>query len=109
MQNTRLNSLLSGLSKQAEQFFANPWRRISLLLISLLFGIFMAGVISSIAGQRGNLDIVVAAIMLIFTEVTSWFAYRGNNNSNSGLLEILNLFKVGLTYGFYLQAFILGS
>ncbi|QDZ38773.1 DUF565 domain-containing protein [Euhalothece natronophila Z-M001] len=108
MQNTRLNLLLASFSNQAQQFFANPWRRISLLLISLLFGFFMALAISSIAGQRGDLDVVVAAIMLIFTEVVSRVAYR-NNRNNSGLIDFLNLFKVGLTYGFYLQAFILGS
>lgn len=109
MQNTRLNLLLASFSNQTRQFFANPWRRISLLLISLLLGTFMAVAISSIAGQRGKLDIVVAAIILIFTEVTSWFAYRGNRNNNSGVIEFLNVFKVGLAYGFYLQALILGS
>lgn len=111
MQNTRLNSLLSGLSKQAEQFFANPWRRISLLLISLLFGVFMAFTISSAAGQRGNLDIIVAAIMLTFTEIISWLTYRRsyNNGSKSELIDFLNFFKVGFVYGLYLQALILGS
>ncbi len=111
MQNTRLNSLLSGLSQQAQQFFANPWRRISLLLISLLFGVFMSFIVSSVAGQRGNLDIIVAAMVLTFTEVISWLTYRRSNNnaSNSELIDFLNFFKVGLIYGFYLQALILGS
>ncbi|MFP4134336.1 MAG: DUF565 domain-containing protein [Halothece sp.] len=108
MQNTRLNLLLASFSNQTRQFFANPWRRISLLFISLLLGSFMAISISSVAGQRGNVDIVVAAIMLIFTEVVSWIYYRRNRN-NSGFIDFLNVFKVGLTYGFYLQAFILGS
>ncbi len=108
MQNTRLNLLLASFSNQTRQFFANPWRRISLLLISLLFGIFIAIAISSIVGQKGKLDIVVAAIMVIFTEVISWIHYRRNRNT-SGIVEFLNLFKIGLIYGFYLQAFILGS
>lgn len=112
MQNTRLNSLLSNLSSQARQFFLNPWRKITLLLISLLIGIFMGIAIVTSAGQNGRLDIIVAAIVLLFTEVINWFVYRRfseNNNQMSGFIEVLNTFKIGLTYSLYIQAFVLGS
>jgi len=110
MQNTRLTSLFNNFSNQIRQFLLNPWRKISLLIISLLFGIFIGLTISTIAGQKGNLDVIVSALFLGFTEFTSWLTYRQNNrNSNSGLLENLNTFKVGITYSLYLQAFILGS
>ncbi|PSO49135.1 MAG: hypothetical protein BRC33_07990 [Cyanobacteria bacterium SW_9_44_58] len=112
MQNTRLNSLVSNLSSQARQFFLNPWRRITLLVISLLLGIFMGITLVTSAGQLARLDIFVAAIVLLVTEVISWFVYRRlseNNNQGSGFIEVLNTFKIGLTYSLYIQAFILGS
>ncbi len=113
MQNTRLNLLLSNLSGQFRQFFINPWRKITSLLISLLLGIFMGITIVTSAGQEGRLDIVVAALLLILTEVISWLVYRqtsGQNRENrSGLIEVVNTFKIGLVYSLYIQAFILGS
>ncbi|MFB6275002.1 MAG: DUF565 domain-containing protein [Halothece sp.] len=112
MQNTRLNSLFSNLSSQARQFFLNPWRRITLLLISLLLGIFMGITLVTSAGQLGRLDIFVAAIVLLATEAISWFVYRRlseKNNQESGLMEVLNTLKIGFTYSLYIQAFILGS
>ncbi len=109
MQNTRLNSLLNNFSRQTRQFLQNPWRRISLLLLSLLLGIFIGITISSVAGQKGNLDIIVAALVLGFTEVTSWYNYRSDRTQKLGLLEVFNLFKIGITYSLFVQAFILGS
>lgn len=112
MQNTRLNLLLSSLSSQTRQFFLNPWRKITLLLLSLLLGIFMGVAIVTSAGQNGRLDIIVAAILLIFTEVISWFVYRRpyqNNSQTSSFIEVFNTFKIGLTYSLYIQAFVLGS
>ncbi len=112
MQNTRLNLLLNSLSSQLRQFFLNPWRKIALLLISLLVGIFMGVVIVTSAGQRGRLDILVAAVLLILTETISWFAYRNvsqNRSPNSSFFEFLNVFKIGVIYSLYIQAFILGS
>lgn len=40
MQRTRLSTLVDTAGGRLEQFFTNPWRRLSLLLISLLLGIF---------------------------------------------------------------------
>jgi len=112
MQNTRLNLLLNNLSRQTQQFFLNPWRKITLLLLSLLSGIFIAVAIVTSAGQNGRLDIIVAAVLLIFTEGISWFVYRrysSTDERNLGFLEVLNTFKIGFTYSLYIQAFILGS
>ena len=112
MQNTRLNLLLSSFSNQLRQFFLNPWRKITLLLISLLLGIFMSVAIVTSAGQQGRLDIIVAAVLLIVTELISWFAYRQtsqSNNQGSSVIEVLNVFKIGVVYSLYIQALVLGS
>jgi len=112
MQNTRLNLLLTNFSSQIRQFFLNPWRKITLLLMSLLVGIFMGVAIVTSAGQAGRLDIIVAAVLVIFTELISWLVYRQTpqqDNQGSNFTEVLNIFKIGLMYSLFIQAFVLGS
>ena len=115
MQQTRLNTLFDLLGDRIERFFNNPWRRVSLVLISLLFGIFMGTAVATTAGQAAEWDVLVAALLIIFTEVISILAYRRNRqNASPGQrrrlwMDVLNAFKIGLTYSLYLEAFKLGS
>ena len=110
MQNTRLDRLFNVINERLTLWLRNPWRRISLLIISILFGNFLATVISTIAGQEGYLDVTYAIICLLITEFLSWLAYRSYSRlSPSFLRDCLNGFKIGLTYGLFLEAFKLGS
>ncbi|MCU0535097.1 MAG: DUF565 domain-containing protein [Hydrococcus sp. Prado102] len=107
MQRTRLNTLLDGTGARIDRFFENPWRRFSLIVISLLFGFFAGAGISTTAGQAAEWDIVVAGLILFFTEVISRFVYT--RNWRSLFVEILNFFKIGVSYSLFLEAFKLGS
>lgn len=110
MQNTRLNRLVGVISGQVGRWLLNPWRRISLIIISLLFGSFLALAISTIAGQRANLDVSVALIVSIFVEAINWLAYSSSSRFRQSLwLENLNALKIGLIYGLCLLALTLGS
>jgi hypothetical protein len=110
MQNTRLERLFNVINQRLQVWLRNPWRRISLLIISLLFGNFLATVISTVAGQEGYLDVTYAIICLLITEFLNWLAYRSySGSSRSFWIDVLNGFKVGLTYGLFLEAFKLGS
>lgn len=124
MQNTRLNTLVEGSLLRLTQWLRNPWRRISMLIISLLFGNFLASAVSTISGQRAEPDILGAAIVVGVAEVISWITYanrsRSLNIDQSGtnlsgvpqrslLVEALNGLKLGLLYGLVVQAFTLGS
>lgn len=110
MQNTRLNSLLDGTVSGFRQTLRNPWRRISVLVISFLLGNFVGTAISTIAGQNANLDTVVAAVLILFTEVYSWFYYRTHNQTKRSLLGLsINAFKIGVIYNLFVLAFTLGS
>lgn len=111
MQNTRLNALIDGILGQFGGWFRNPWRRLSLLVISVLGGNFLATAVSTISGQKADLDIVVAALLVMFTELVSWLIYRGRptGEGRSLGLETLNGLKLGLTYGLFVEAFKLGS
>jgi hypothetical protein len=115
MQRTRLNSLVTVTSDRLELLFSNPWRRISLNLISILLGFFMGSAISTTAGQNAVWDITAAAILLVFTELVNIAVYlrrpeKGAKQVRRSLyVEMLNLFKVGLIYNLILEAFKLGS
>lgn len=76
MQRTRLNTLFTQATLQFRQWVFNPWRRLSLIVMSLLFGNFFATAISATAGQTAKLDVTISAILVIFVEVISWVYYR---------------------------------
>jgi hypothetical protein len=110
MQNTRLNSLFDRAFDRFGQWLRNPWRRVSLLLISVLFGFFLGTAISTVAGQRGDLDIVVAALLLLASEAINWLVYRRPRRPNPPVaIEIANALKIGVIYNLFVEAFTLGS
>jgi hypothetical protein len=118
MQNTRLNNLLNVASDRVGRWFANPWRHISLILISLLLGVFLGSAIPTTAGQAANWDVIAAGILLLFTEVVSRIVYGGNRRRTpvpdgsfrrSLLAEVINALKIGLTYSMFVEAFKIGS
>ncbi|MCY7322977.1 MAG: DUF565 domain-containing protein [Phormidesmis sp. CAN_BIN36] len=110
MQNTRLNSLVGSVTEQIGRLFQNPWRRVSLLLISLLFGFYLGSAISTTAGQQAQLDIVAATILVVLTEVISRVVYSSSDRVRRSLpVELINTLKIGMTYSLFIDAFKLGS
>ncbi|MBD2664628.1 hypothetical protein B6N60_01976 [Richelia sinica FACHB-800] len=110
MQNTRLNNLLDTAARSLSQWFVNPWRRFSLLLISFLFGFFLGSAVSTTAGQKAELDIFAAAFLVLLTEITSRLFYSRSFFAKQALwVEALNYLKVGFIYSLFLEAFKLGS
>jgi hypothetical protein len=105
MQNTRLNNLSETIARRLGQWFFNPWRRLSLLVISFLFGFFLGSAVSTTAGQKAELDIVVAAILLFLTEITSRIFYSRSFFSQRSLwVESLNFLKIGFIYSLFIEA-----
>ncbi|MEA5462747.1 DUF565 domain-containing protein [Leptothoe sp. PORK10 BA2] len=110
MQRTRLNTLVEQASRRFSQWVFNPWRRISLAVISLLFGNFFATAIASTSGQTAEVDIVIAAILVAMVELISWVHHRSRvQDQRTVLPEMLNSFKLGMIYGLFVEAFKLGS
>jgi len=109
MQRTRVSTIATITGDRLGEFFSNPWRRISLLLISLLFGIFVGQAVATTAGQTSSWDVLVSGIILVFTEVINRFVYSKTSNSRSLPKDFLNIFKIGVTYSLFLEAFKLGS
>lgn len=110
MQNTRLNNLLDAIASQLGQWFFNPWRRFSVLVISLLFGFFLGNAVSTTSGQMAEWDIVVAGFLVLLTEIGNRIFYgRSKQERRSLWVESLNILKIGLIYSLFLEAFKLGS
>ncbi|MBE9184719.1 MAG: DUF565 domain-containing protein [Microcoleus sp.] len=110
MQNTRINRLIDVLGEQFTRWASNPWRRISLLLISLLFGTFLGTAISTIAGQSADWDIIAGALLVLLTELVSLLVYGFPRLKTRFLwVEMLNALKIGVTYNLFVEAFKLGS
>lgn len=110
MQNTRINRFIDVIGEQLRRWLANPWRRISLLLISLLFGTFLGSAISTIAGQSADWDIFAAGLLVLLTELVNRLVYGASPQVARFLwVDLLNALKIGLTYSLFVEAFKLGS
>lgn len=134
MQKTRLTVLIDVASQQISQSLRNPWRRVSLILISLLFGNFAATVVATVTGQAARWDVIVAIILIGGCELISWWVYRyrpavsermtwGNRLSGqsspdvlqqvpqpySYIGDVVNSVKIGFVYGMFVEALKLGS
>jgi len=110
MQNTRLNTLVDSLLALLRQWFFNPWRRLSLLLISLLFGFFLGTAIPTLTGQNATWDITVAGLITVGNELIGWAIYRGPWQVPRPLaVDCINAIRVGWIYGLVTEAFKLGS
>jgi hypothetical protein len=110
MQDTRLNRLVDTTIVGINQWLRNPWRLLSVQIISLLFGNFLGTALSTIAGQSAQYDIYVAAILMAVTEVVNRLVYdRTLRVTRSWLISVLNAVKIGFVYSLFVEAFKLGS
>ncbi|BAZ67632.1 hypothetical protein NIES4106_23870 [Fischerella sp. NIES-4106] len=110
MQNTRLNNLFNAIARRLEQWILNPWRRISILIISFLFGFFLGNALATTAGQTAEWDIVVAGTLVLATEIANRIFYNRSVLARQVFwVQAMNYLKIGLTYSLFLEAFKLGS
>ncbi|MCP6762233.1 MAG: DUF565 domain-containing protein [Fischerella sp. CENA71] len=110
MQNTRLNNLFNAIARRLEQWIFNPWRRISILIISFLLGFFLGSAVATTAGQTAEWDIVVAGTLVLATEIANRIFYNRSVLARQVFwVQAINYLKIGLTYSLFLEAFKLGS
>ena len=110
MQETRLNLLLTKFTNKCRDFVANPWRKLSLVLLGWSVGFSLPTVLTSSISQGGQWDVSVALVFLVFTEIINKIVYGGNNSTpKPWWRDILYSFKIGFVYGLYLDAAILTS
>jgi hypothetical protein len=110
MQNTRLNNLFNAFTRRLAQWIFNPWRRISILIISFLLGFFLGSAVATTSGQTAEWDVVVAGSLVLGVEIANRIFYNRSVLARQVFwVQAINYLKVGLTYSLFLEAFKLGS
>jgi hypothetical protein len=105
-QQTRFQRRLVESGDALVRWAANPWRRWSLRLITLLMSFAIGGAVGSISGQLGQSDPIGALLCVLTIE---WAVRaRGPLRRRSGdrlPLQLLDMARMGLLYGLLLDGF----
>ncbi|CAM6086920.1 unnamed protein product [Calypogeia fissa] len=103
----RLVDIVKAIPKISRSYFKSPFRRALYGGISLLGGFFVAQTISLSFGALGVNDVIAAALCLLFAEyITKYYHTRLQMTFT---VALLNNFKMGFTYGLFIDAFKLAS
>jgi len=105
-QQTRFQQRIAEAQASLERWAANPWRRLSLLLIVLLISFSIGGAVGSITGTLAKLDPVGALICVGAMELA--IRARGALLRRPGdnlILQLLDMARIGLLYGLLLDGF----
>jgi hypothetical protein len=82
--------------------------------VAILFGFFLANALATIFGQTGDWGILSSGILVACIESTNRIIYtnkgsRNNTRRTDKILSFINNVKIGMLYGFFVEAFKLGS
>lgn len=106
LQQTRFQRQVAELGPSLERWAANPWRRLSLLLILLLISFSLGGAVGSITGALAKLDPLGSLVCVVLMELA--VRARGPLLRGGGdrlKLQLLDMVRMGLLYGLLLDGF----
>ena len=106
LQRTRLQRSLGGSWPRLEQWAANPWRRLSLLLIVLLSTFVIGNAVATLTGARAFLDPPAALICVVLIELAIRLRRPLRQRQGDRLgLQLLDMGRIGFCYGLLLEGF----
>ncbi|PON64959.1 hypothetical protein PanWU01x14_121360 [Parasponia andersonii] len=103
----RLVDIITTVPEFSRNYFRSPSRRALFGGISLLGGFYVAQTISLSFGALGVNDVIAAVLCVLLTEYVTKFYYTRPKITFP--LALLNNFKMGFTYGLFIDAFKLAS
>ncbi|XP_077211977.1 YCF20-like protein (DUF565) [Tasmannia lanceolata] len=103
----RLVDIVRLVPELSRNYFRSPSRRALFGGISLLGGFYVAQTISLSFGALGVNDVIAAVLCVLLTEYVTRFYY--SRPKVTFPLALLNNFKMGFTYGLFIDAFKLAS
>nr|QHO64205.1 hypothetical protein [Lympha mucosa] len=106
---TQLNIINRIINLYISQIFQNKINELSFSIFNILFGFFLATALATIPGQTGDWGIIGAAIIVTCYEIISLIIYPHFLKYKNILLVQINSIKIGIIYGFFVDAFKLGS
>eukprot|EP00850_Spirogloea_muscicola_P007736 SM000040S14748 [mRNA] locus=s40:153670:154540:+ [translate_table: standard] len=116
---TRLGRLVGTAARRLQARWAESRQLLPLQVLALLAGFFCANALATVLGQTGDWDVLVSGFLVAAIEGLGRLAY-GRRAGAAGartsrptpwrrFLGLLNLWKAGLVYGLFVDAFKLGS
>ncbi|MQM04921.1 hypothetical protein Taro_037724 [Colocasia esculenta] len=103
----RLVDIVRLVPEISRNYFKSPARRALFGGIALLGGFYVAQTISLSFGALGVNDVIAAVVCVLLTEYVTRFYY--SRPKVTFPLALLNNFKMGFTYGLFIDAFKLAS
>ncbi|CAN0891646.1 Ycf20-like protein [Linum grandiflorum] len=103
----RLIDIIRLVPDLTRTYFRKPSRRALFGGISLLGGFYVAQTISLSFGALGVNDVIAAVVCVLLTEYVTRFYY--SRPKVTFPVALLNNFKMGFTYGLFIDAFKLAS
>ena len=104
LQSTRLQTNIGEANGRLERWALNPWRRLSLVVIALLLGFLIGSAVTSVAGVLGQMDPVAALLVVVICELG--VRLRSNKHGAASLLlQLIDMLRIGILYGLFLEAF----
>ncbi|KMZ72361.1 hypothetical protein ZOSMA_166G00610 [Zostera marina] len=103
----RLVDIIRLVPEVSRNYFRSPSRRALFGGISLLSGFYVAQTISLSFGALGVNDVIASVICVLLTEYVTRFYY--SRSKVTFAVALLNNFKMGFTYGLFIDAFKLAS
>ncbi|KAI4325261.1 hypothetical protein MLD38_030675 [Melastoma candidum] len=103
----RLIDIIRVVPELSRNYFRSPSRRALFGGISLLGGFYVAQTISLSFGALGVNDVIAAVVCVLLTEYVTRFYY--SRPKVTFPVALLNNFKMGFTYGLFIDAFKLAS
>ncbi|MEB3334797.1 MAG: DUF565 domain-containing protein [Cyanobacteriota bacterium] len=105
-QPTRFQTSIAEAGLRLSEWARNPWRRLSLLLLTFLLSFVLGVGLGSISGALDLVDVVAALICVVVLEVS----IRGRGALRRGPgdrlpLHLVDMARTGLLYGLLLEAF----
>ena len=105
IQSTNLQRKLLRFTEELDRWALNPWRKYSLLLIVLLSGFFIGTSIGMINGVLALMDPVGALFTVVILELMVRLRQNFYSKKNLIVLRILDVLRIGLLYGLFVEAF----
>tara|TARA_Y100001968_G_scaffold309486_1_gene329319 strand:- start:4376 stop:4717 length:342 start_codon:yes stop_codon:yes gene_type:complete len=106
LQSTNLHKNFGMAIANLADWCINPWRRLSLYLILFLVGFFLGSSLGMINGTLALMDPIGAFFTVLFIEIL--IRIRRNfqtSKSSLILLSLVDLFRLGLLYGLFMEGF----
>jgi hypothetical protein len=105
-QNTRFQTRVAEAGTRLSEWTLNPWRKLSLLVLTFLLSFLIGVGLGSITGALDLLDLVAAVLCVLVLELS--VRGRGVLRRSKGdrlPLHLIDMARMGLLYGLLLEGF----